>query len=156
MIWKLPNRFLNVFIFFQIIHLKRFQQLNNRWIKSNKIVKFPMRKFDPSSYLVERDRRKRNPSQRTCAKILNVRSTNECPVCISSIPFLVSTLNWKISKFLINCFIPILGCWKYKFLRAWPTVMRKIYLNCHHCYVFIFTFGKGFMPKMSMKMSSKE
>ena len=44
---------------FQIIHLKRFQFLNGRWVKSQKIVKFPKEKekFDPSAYLVERARR---------------------------------------------------------------------------------------------------
>eukprot|EP00795_Rhopilema_esculentum_P015115 gene15115-6296_t len=60
-----------------IIHIKRFQLLNNRWIKSNKIVKFPMKKFDPSSYLEERDRRKRNPSERRAGKILNVRASDK-------------------------------------------------------------------------------
>lgn len=36
----------------QIIHLKRFQFVNGRWIKSQKIVKFPREKFDPSAFLV--------------------------------------------------------------------------------------------------------
>ena len=39
---------------FQIIHLKRFQFLNNRWVKSHKIVKFPTKDFDPRSYLAQR------------------------------------------------------------------------------------------------------
>jgi len=60
-----------------IIHLKRFQLLNNRWIKSNKIVKFRMENFDPSIYLVEKDRRKRNPSERRTRKILTVKSSDE-------------------------------------------------------------------------------
>jgi len=36
----------------QIIHLKRFQFHNGRWVKSHKIVKFPFRDFDPTNYLV--------------------------------------------------------------------------------------------------------
>lgn len=39
----------------QIIHLKRFQFVNGRWIKSQKIVKFPRENFDPSAFLVPRD-----------------------------------------------------------------------------------------------------
>lgn len=39
----------------QIIHLKRFQFVNGRWIKSQKIVKFPRESFDPSAFLVPRD-----------------------------------------------------------------------------------------------------
>lgn len=39
----------------QIIHLKRFQFVNGRWIKSQKIVKFPRENFDPSAFLVQRD-----------------------------------------------------------------------------------------------------
>jgi len=38
----------------QIIHLKRFQFLSNRWIKSQKCVDFPLKDFDPESYLVPR------------------------------------------------------------------------------------------------------
>ena len=38
----------------QIIHLKRFQLLNSKWVKSQKIVKFPFTDFDPSNYLVSR------------------------------------------------------------------------------------------------------
>ena len=36
----------------QIVHLKRFQFHNGRWVKSHKIVKFPFRDFDPTNYLV--------------------------------------------------------------------------------------------------------
>ena len=39
----------------QIINLKRFQYLNGRWVKSHKIVNFPLQAFDPSAYLAERD-----------------------------------------------------------------------------------------------------
>lgn len=45
--------FLSVLL--QIIHLKRFQFVNGRWIKSQKIVKFPRESFDPSAFLVPRD-----------------------------------------------------------------------------------------------------
>uniref|UniRef100_H3BBL5 Ubiquitin carboxyl-terminal hydrolase 32 n=1 Tax=Latimeria chalumnae TaxID=7897 RepID=H3BBL5_LATCH len=46
-LWRLPP--------ILIIHLKRFQFVNGRWIKSQKIVKFPREKFDPSAFLVPRD-----------------------------------------------------------------------------------------------------
>lgn len=36
-----------------------------------------MQNFDPSQYLVERDRRKRNPSERKTGKILTVKSSIE-------------------------------------------------------------------------------
>lgn len=39
----------------QIVHLKRFQFVNGRWIKSQKIVKFPRENFDPSAFLAPRD-----------------------------------------------------------------------------------------------------
>ncbi|XP_038217361.1 ubiquitin carboxyl-terminal hydrolase 32-like [Zerene cesonia] len=34
-----------------IIHLKRFQYVNNKWIKSQKVVNFPFHDFDPTPYL---------------------------------------------------------------------------------------------------------
>ncbi|KAJ2943015.1 hypothetical protein O0L34_g15208 [Tuta absoluta] len=34
-----------------IIHLKRFQYVNNKWIKSQKVVNFPFTDFDPTDYL---------------------------------------------------------------------------------------------------------
>ncbi|XP_067866457.1 ubiquitin carboxyl-terminal hydrolase 32 isoform X2 [Heterodontus francisci] len=46
-LWRLPP--------ILIIHLKRFQFVNGRWIKSQKIVKFPREGFDPSAFLVPRD-----------------------------------------------------------------------------------------------------
>ncbi|XP_067931745.1 ubiquitin carboxyl-terminal hydrolase 32-like isoform X2 [Watersipora subatra] len=45
-LWRLPN--------ILIIHLKRFQFLSNRWVKSQKLVDFPIKDFDPESYLVQR------------------------------------------------------------------------------------------------------
>ncbi|KAK3083744.1 hypothetical protein FSP39_002517 [Pinctada imbricata] len=45
-IWRLPP--------ILIVNLKRFQFLNGRWVKSHKIVKFPVQNFDPSNYLVQR------------------------------------------------------------------------------------------------------
>lgn len=45
-LWSLPP--------ILIIHLKRFQFHNGRWVKSQKIVKFPFRDFDPTGYLVPR------------------------------------------------------------------------------------------------------
>jgi ubiquitin carboxyl-terminal hydrolase 6/32 len=46
-IWRLPP--------ILIINLKRFQYVNGRWVKSHKIVNFPLRGFDPSAYLALRD-----------------------------------------------------------------------------------------------------
>ncbi|XP_077532279.1 ubiquitin specific protease 32 isoform X2 [Haemaphysalis longicornis] len=34
-----------------IIHLKRFQLLGGKWVKSQKIVRFPFKDFDPTDYL---------------------------------------------------------------------------------------------------------
>jgi hypothetical protein len=36
---------------FQIIHLKRFNFVNNKWVKSQKVVNFPFDNFDPTQYL---------------------------------------------------------------------------------------------------------
>ncbi|XP_061382130.1 ubiquitin carboxyl-terminal hydrolase 32 isoform X2 [Danaus plexippus] len=41
--WRLPPVL--------IIHLKRFQYVNNKWIKSHKVVDFPFEDFDPTPYL---------------------------------------------------------------------------------------------------------
>ncbi|XP_072557158.1 ubiquitin carboxyl-terminal hydrolase 32 isoform X1 [Paramormyrops kingsleyae] len=46
-LWRLPP--------ILIVHLKRFQFVNGRWIKSQKIVKFPRENFDPSAFLVPRE-----------------------------------------------------------------------------------------------------
>ena len=37
--------------YLQIVHFKRFHFLNGRWIKSHKIVDFPLKDFDPTHYL---------------------------------------------------------------------------------------------------------
>ena len=52
MLLKVFNR--PLFYFFQIVNLKRFQFLNGRWVKSHKIVKFPLEQLDPSCYLAPR------------------------------------------------------------------------------------------------------
>ncbi|XP_045069861.1 ubiquitin carboxyl-terminal hydrolase 32-like isoform X1 [Coregonus clupeaformis] len=46
-LWRLPP--------ILIVHLKRFQFVNGRWIKSQKIVRFPRERFDPSVYLAPRE-----------------------------------------------------------------------------------------------------
>ncbi|CAM5164706.1 unnamed protein product [Eretmochelys imbricata] len=56
-LWRLPP--------ILIIHLKRFQFVNGRWIKSQKIVKFPRENFDPSAFLVQRDPSHCQRKQRT-------------------------------------------------------------------------------------------
>lgn len=60
---------LPIFIF-QIVHLKRFQFVNGRWIKSQKIVKFPRQSFNPSAFLAPRDAQ--GP--------WSLQSQSECPV----------------------------------------------------------------------------
>ncbi|XP_065362386.1 ubiquitin carboxyl-terminal hydrolase 32 isoform X2 [Calliphora vicina] len=42
-IWKLPP--------ILIVHLKRFNCVNNKWVKSQKVVHFPFDNFDPTPYL---------------------------------------------------------------------------------------------------------
>ncbi|XP_068211640.1 ubiquitin carboxyl-terminal hydrolase 32 isoform X1 [Palaemon carinicauda] len=42
-IWRLPP--------ILIVHLKRFQFVGNKWVKSQKIVDFPLKDFDPTEYL---------------------------------------------------------------------------------------------------------
>ncbi|XP_059614538.1 ubiquitin carboxyl-terminal hydrolase 32 isoform X2 [Phlebotomus argentipes] len=42
-IWRLPP--------ILIIHLKRFNFVNNKWVKSQKVVNFPYDNFDPTPYL---------------------------------------------------------------------------------------------------------
>ena len=59
---------------FQIIHLKRFQFLNGRWVKSQKIVKFPFKDFNPSSYLVQRV----PPEPTTSESDSKLSDANEC------------------------------------------------------------------------------
>lgn len=34
-----------------IVHLKRFNYVNNKWVKSQKVVNFPFENFDPTPYL---------------------------------------------------------------------------------------------------------
>uniref|UniRef100_A0A3B4BB10 Ubiquitin carboxyl-terminal hydrolase 32 n=1 Tax=Periophthalmus magnuspinnatus TaxID=409849 RepID=A0A3B4BB10_9GOBI len=56
-LWRLPP--------ILIVHLKRFQFVNGRWIKSQKIVKFPREKFDPGAFLAPRDRGQHCPYSRS-------------------------------------------------------------------------------------------
>lgn len=58
------------YVLFQIVHLKRFQFVNGRWIKSQKIVKFPRENFNPSAFLAPRE------AQSTWS----LQSQSECPV----------------------------------------------------------------------------
>lgn len=41
----------NKFIYLQIIHLKRFDYVNTKWVKTQKVVNFPFKDFDPTAYL---------------------------------------------------------------------------------------------------------
>jgi hypothetical protein len=38
-------------VYLQIVHLKRFQFVNGKWVKSQKVVNFPFNDFDPTAYL---------------------------------------------------------------------------------------------------------
>lgn len=40
-----------MYFFLQIIHLKRFDCVNNKWVKTQKVVNFPFKDFDPTAYL---------------------------------------------------------------------------------------------------------
>ncbi|XP_022907068.1 ubiquitin carboxyl-terminal hydrolase 32 isoform X2 [Onthophagus taurus] len=42
-IWRLPP--------ILIVHLKRFDYVNNKWVKTQKVVNFPFKNFDPTAYL---------------------------------------------------------------------------------------------------------
>ncbi|KAJ8982581.1 hypothetical protein NQ317_005052 [Molorchus minor] len=42
-IWRLPP--------ILIIHLKRFDYVNSKWVKTQKVVNFPFKDFDPTAYL---------------------------------------------------------------------------------------------------------
>lgn len=74
-IWKLPPILVSpVFTFFhqqadtdtpcQIVHLKRFQFVGNRWVKSAKLVQFPKTGFNPASFMASLEEQvKRFPSR---------------------------------------------------------------------------------------------
>uniref|UniRef100_A0A8B9KYV4 ubiquitinyl hydrolase 1 n=1 Tax=Astyanax mexicanus TaxID=7994 RepID=A0A8B9KYV4_ASTMX len=57
-IWRLPP--------ILIVHLKRFQFVNGRWIKSQKIVRFPRDNFDPSAFLTPREADHSQQGWRSC------------------------------------------------------------------------------------------
>lgn len=71
---------LNMACFFlQIIHLKRFQFVNGHWVKSNKIVKFPMEGFDPSAFLTKQTLNTNSSLSNSDSGVttVNVRSSEE-------------------------------------------------------------------------------
>lgn len=68
-IWSLPP--------ILIIHLKRFQFVNGHWVKSNKIVQFPMEGFDPSAFLAKRSSSTTSSSDWTGVTTVNVKSSEE-------------------------------------------------------------------------------
>lgn len=48
----LTDRLLNLYSHLpQIVHLKRFNYVHNKWVKSQKVVNFPFKNFDPTPYL---------------------------------------------------------------------------------------------------------
>ncbi|CAI9715032.1 ubiquitin carboxyl-terminal hydrolase 32-like [Octopus vulgaris] len=68
-IWRLPP--------ILIINLKRFQCLNGRWVKSHKIVKFPFKDFDPSSYIAPRARQYKKIST-DHIELTNISEEDQC------------------------------------------------------------------------------
>ena len=75
----------DIFVIIQIIHLKRFQLVNGKWVKSHKIVQFPFKDFDPTNYLVPRNNNKRDAkhtllsqTQHDSAKNSPSEPTSEC------------------------------------------------------------------------------
>ncbi|XP_028419298.1 ubiquitin carboxyl-terminal hydrolase 32-like, partial [Dendronephthya gigantea] len=85
-IWSLPP--------ILIIHLKRFQFMNGRWVKSNKIVNFPMETFDPSEFVVKRTTTSNVCEDSTFVRTVNVQTAAEeilehgkesgCPVVLET------------------------------------------------------------------------
>ncbi|XP_057207098.1 ubiquitin carboxyl-terminal hydrolase 32 isoform X2 [Triplophysa rosa] len=65
-LWRLPPVL--------IVHLKRFQFVNGRWIKSQKIVKFPRESFDPSVFLAPRE------VSHSMGSLQSLQSQSECLV----------------------------------------------------------------------------
>jgi ubiquitin carboxyl-terminal hydrolase 6/32 len=89
-LWKLPPILvsypselipLNLFPYLQIqiIHLKRFQFHNGRWVKSQKIVKFPTQKFDPANYIVKRERRVHKANTESSGSTSGVENDDSSP-----------------------------------------------------------------------------
>ena len=71
---------LTPFLFdWQVIHLKLFQLVNNHWVKSNKIVQFPMEGFDPSAFLAKPSRSGRSSAITSDGGVttVNVKSSEE-------------------------------------------------------------------------------
>lgn len=69
-IWSLPP--------ILIIHLKRFQFVNGHWVKSNKVVQFPMEGFDPSAFLAKRFVRPNSAgNSETGVTTVNVKSSED-------------------------------------------------------------------------------
>uniref|UniRef100_A0AAR2LUS0 Ubiquitin carboxyl-terminal hydrolase 32 n=1 Tax=Pygocentrus nattereri TaxID=42514 RepID=A0AAR2LUS0_PYGNA len=65
-LWRLPPVL--------IVHLKRFQFVNGRWIKSQKIVKFPRMGFDPNAFLAPRE------AAQSTWSLQSLQSQSECLV----------------------------------------------------------------------------
>lgn len=66
----------------QIFHFKRFQSVNDRWVKSCKMVTFPQKDFDPSQYLAD----------------ANVQSTSTTPVCPENVILDEKNKNSKLTN----------------------------------------------------------
>lgn len=75
-----------VLFLFQIVHLKRFQYVNGKWIKSQKVVNFPFHSFDPTAYLasVPRQTVMRHEELKTRKKTPNSVSVAQDVVVVDS------------------------------------------------------------------------
>lgn len=84
----------------KIIHLKRFQFMNGRWVKSNKVVNFTMNHFDPSEFVVKRSTPSDYDLTEECSSIrtVNVKTVDEegkNEVCCSEV--VLETASDKVS-----------------------------------------------------------
>ncbi|XP_064158454.1 ubiquitin carboxyl-terminal hydrolase 32 isoform X1 [Anguilla rostrata] len=107
-LWRLPP--------ILIVHLKRFQFVNGRWIKSQKIVKFPREKFDPSAFLAPREAERGQPSLgEEPLKLVGGDAGSTAPLI--SVPSNVKGLGKKSSRTSSPCGSPRGGARKQGRLR---------------------------------------
>uniref|UniRef100_A0A8C9W4D6 Ubiquitin carboxyl-terminal hydrolase 32 n=1 Tax=Scleropages formosus TaxID=113540 RepID=A0A8C9W4D6_SCLFO len=94
-LWRLPP--------ILIVHLKRFQFVNGRWIKSQKIVKFPRENFDPSAFLAPREVEQTLQGQVECQGEDPVKPESSDMVTAISIPPPASQSNSAKGLFSSMC-----------------------------------------------------
>uniref|UniRef100_A0A8C9T1J3 ubiquitinyl hydrolase 1 n=1 Tax=Scleropages formosus TaxID=113540 RepID=A0A8C9T1J3_SCLFO len=97
-LWRLPP--------ILIVHLKRFQFVNGRWIKSQKIVKFPRENFDPSAFLAPREVEQTLQGQVECQGEDPVKPESSDMVTAISIPPPASQSNSAKGLSMCACCLP--------------------------------------------------